>query len=91
MAFARLSGNALAMINKTLAARSTATAQSRGSPLPQDTSPVATKSKAQRVNLKSPKRDNIFSESRDTREDHGTRQMRTTHGSETLFRMCGNF
>jgi hypothetical protein len=89
MAFLRLSRNALAMINKTLAAKSTATAQSRGSP--QDTSPAAIKSKGQRVNAKSPKRDNIFSESRDTREDRGTRQMKTTHSSETLFCMPSKF
>jgi hypothetical protein len=40
---------------------------------------------------KSKKRDNTFSQSRDTREDRGTRQMKTTHNSQTFFRMCGNF
>ena len=30
------------------------------------------------------KRDNTFSKSRDTREDRGTRQMKTTHNSQTL-------
>ena len=30
------------------------------------------------------KRDNIFSKSRDTREDRGSRQMKTTHKSQTL-------
>jgi hypothetical protein len=39
---------------------------------------------------KSQKRDNIFSKSRDTREDRGTRQMKTTHNSQTLFRICGD-
>jgi hypothetical protein len=32
----------------------------------------------------SQKRDNTFSQSRDTREDRGTRQMKTTHNSQTL-------
>jgi hypothetical protein len=32
----------------------------------------------------SPKRDNIFSQSRDTREDRGTREMKTTHKSQTF-------
>jgi hypothetical protein len=36
------------------------------------------------------KRDNTFSKSRDTREDRATRQMKTTHNSQTLFRACGN-
>ncbi|MGZ5518345.1 MAG: hypothetical protein ACXWJX_11665 [Limisphaerales bacterium] len=31
----------------------------------------------------SQKRDNIFSESRDTREDRGTRQVKTTHNPQT--------
>jgi len=39
---------------------------------------------------KSQKRDNIFSKSRDTREDRGKRQMKTTHNSQTFFRICGN-
>jgi hypothetical protein len=34
------------------------------------------------------KRDNIFSKSRDTREDRGTRQAKTKHNSQTLFRSC---
>ena len=33
---------------------------------------------------KSPKRDNIFSKSRDTREDRGTREMKTTNNSQTF-------
>ncbi|MEI7728744.1 MAG: hypothetical protein WCO56_04200 [Verrucomicrobiota bacterium] len=33
---------------------------------------------------KSPKRDNNFSQSRDTREDRGARQMKTTHNAQTL-------
>ena len=33
---------------------------------------------------KSPKRDNIFSKSRDTREDRGTREMKTTHNPQTF-------
>jgi hypothetical protein len=34
--------------------------------------------------LKSPKRANIFSKSRDTREDRGERQMKTTHSPQTF-------
>ena len=30
------------------------------------------------------KRDNTFSQSRDTREDRGARQMKTTHNPQTL-------
>jgi hypothetical protein len=38
---------------------------------------------------KSQKRDNTFSKSRDQREDRATRQKKTTHNSQTLFRACG--
>jgi len=31
----------------------------------------------------SPKRENTFSKSRDTREDRGTREMKTTHPPQT--------
>jgi hypothetical protein len=37
---------------------------------------------------KSKKRDNIFSKSRDTREDRGTREMKTTHNPQSLFHIC---
>lgn len=30
------------------------------------------------------KRDNIFSKSRDTREDRGSRQMKTSHAAQTF-------
>ncbi len=33
---------------------------------------------------KPPKRDNIFSKSRDTREDRGERQMKTSHNAQTF-------
>jgi hypothetical protein len=33
---------------------------------------------------KSKKRDNIFSKSRDTREDRGTREMKTSHNDQTF-------
>ncbi len=33
---------------------------------------------------KPPRRDNLFSKSRDSREDRGTRQMKTSHNSQTL-------
>jgi hypothetical protein len=36
------------------------------------------------------KRDNVFSKSRDTREDRGTRQAKTSHNSKTLFRVSGS-
>ena len=38
--------------------------------------------------LKSQKRDKIFSKSRNTLEDHGSRQMKTTHSSQTFFHVC---
>ena len=31
-----------------------------------------------------PKRDNTFSKSRDTREDRGTREMKTSHNSQSF-------
>ncbi len=33
---------------------------------------------------KAKKRDNIFSKSRDTREDRGTREMKNKHNAQTL-------
>jgi len=36
------------------------------------------------ANPKLPKRDNIFSKSRDTREDRGTREMKTSHNDQTF-------
>jgi len=33
---------------------------------------------------KTQKRDNIFSKSRDTREDRGERQMKTSHNAQTF-------
>jgi hypothetical protein len=35
-------------------------------------------------NAKSEKRENIFSKSRDTREDRGTREMKTAHNGQTF-------
>jgi hypothetical protein len=35
-------------------------------------------------NPKAEKRDNVFSKSRDTREDRGARQMKTSHNSQTF-------
>jgi hypothetical protein len=37
---------------------------------------------------KSKKWDNTFSKSRDTREDRGTREMKTKHNAQTLFHIC---
>lgn len=34
--------------------------------------------------VKTPKREKIFSKSRDTREDRGARQMKTAHSSQTF-------
>jgi hypothetical protein len=34
--------------------------------------------------VKPKKRDNIFSKSRDTREDRGTREMKTSHNDQTF-------
>ena len=33
---------------------------------------------------KAPKRDNVFSKSRDLREDRGERQMKTTHNPQSM-------
>jgi hypothetical protein len=40
--------------------------------------------KAANSHPKPPKRDNIFSKSRDTREDRGTREMKTSHNDQTF-------
>jgi hypothetical protein len=40
--------------------------------------------KAVAATSKSQKRDSAFSKSRDTREDRGARQMKTSHNSQTL-------
>jgi hypothetical protein len=40
--------------------------------------------KAATPSPKSKKRDNTFSQSRDTREDRGVRQMKTTHNPQTF-------
>jgi hypothetical protein len=57
---------------------------------PQTRHRVRTKPKEAAPNPKPQKRDNIFSKSRDTREDRGLRQMKTTHNSQTFFRHCGS-
>jgi len=38
----------------------------------------------------SKKRGNIFSKSRGVRGDRGTRQLKTTHNTQVLFRICGH-
>jgi len=40
--------------------------------------------KATTPNLKSEKRGNTFSKSRDTREDRSTREMKTSHNAQTF-------
>jgi hypothetical protein len=42
------------------------------------------KAKEANPSPKPPKRDNIFSQSRDIREDRDTRQMKTTRKSQTI-------
>jgi hypothetical protein len=37
-----------------------------------------------------PQKRGIFSESRDTREDRGLRQAKTSHNSKSLFRIAGS-
>ena len=54
------------------------------SSFPKDASPPAARSKRATPNPKSQKRGNIFSKSRDTREDRGTREMKTSHNSPDL-------
>jgi len=44
--------------------------------------------KAAAPDPKPKKRDKIFSKSRDTREDRGTREMKTKHDSQTFFHAC---
>lgn len=39
---------------------------------------------------KLPKRDNIFSKSRDNREDRGMRQAKTSNNAKALFRVAGS-
>jgi hypothetical protein len=46
--------------------------------------PFMKKSAKPAENPKSQKRDNTFSKSRDTREDRGARQMKTSHDSQTF-------
>jgi hypothetical protein len=41
--------------------------------------------KAAAPSAKPQKRDNTFSKSRDTREDRGTREIKTSHNPQTLF------
>jgi hypothetical protein len=54
-------------------------------PLPPVFPVVIRQRKAKAVAVpKSPKRENTFSKSRDTREDRGARQMKTTHSSQTF-------
>jgi hypothetical protein len=51
---------------------------------PQSLHRLRPNSKEATLNPKSQKRDNIFSQSRDTREDRGMREMKTTHNSQTF-------
>jgi hypothetical protein len=45
-------------------------------------------SKEAAANPKPKKRDNIFSKSRDTREDRGTREIKKSHKPQTVFQIC---
>ena len=51
---------------------------------PQTLHHVRTIGKKSASNPKPPKRDNIFSKSRDVREDRGERQMKTSHSAQTF-------
>jgi hypothetical protein len=51
---------------------------------PKTSHPLRTNPKTDIANAKSKKRDDTFSQSRDTREDRGTRQMKTSHNSQTI-------
>jgi hypothetical protein len=52
--------------------------------LPQTLHRVRTRTNGAAPNPKAQKRDNIFSQSRDTREDRGERQMKTSHNPQTF-------
>jgi hypothetical protein len=47
--------------------------------------------KAAITSPKSQQRDNILSKSPNPGEDRGSGQMKTTHDSQTFFRICGDF
>jgi hypothetical protein len=51
---------------------------------PQTLHRIRTNPKGAIPNPKPQKRDNIFSKSRDTREDRGERQMKTSHNAQTF-------
>jgi hypothetical protein len=51
---------------------------------PQTLHRVRTVSQKPTPSPKPAKRDNIFSKSRDTREDRGERQMKTSHNAQTF-------
>ena len=67
----------------TMKARMTKIPSPPESPLPQKTIRLRPNGKAV-TPPKSKTRDNIFSRSRDTREDRGSRQMKTSHNSQTF-------
>ena len=80
MAFVKSPGDAFAVKNKTPGTNSAVTAQTPV--FPQTLHRLRPNLEA--TNPKSKKRDNIFSKSRDVREDRGTREMKTTHNEQTL-------
>ncbi len=51
---------------------------------PQTLHRVRTRGKLANTGAKPKKRDNVFSKSRDTREDRGERQMKTSHNTQTM-------
>ena len=59
-------------------------AASQSAVFPQTLHRVRTLSGKPAPSPKPPKRDNIFSKSRDTREDRGERQMKTSRNAQTL-------
>jgi hypothetical protein len=82
MAWAKLRGYFLRVKNKTSSAK---LAEKPQSPVFQKAlHRLRPDSETATAGSKPPKRDNIFSQSRDTREDRSARQMKTSHNSQTL-------
>jgi hypothetical protein len=70
---------------KIMKASTTKPAPTENAPVfPQTLHHVQSEPKEAAPGSQSPKRDKIFSKSRDTREDRGTRQMKTTHNSQSF-------
>jgi hypothetical protein len=86
MASAKSPVDALAMENKTRPAKLAAKPQAPVFQIVIRKPGANPKKTAPRT--KPQKRGKIFSKSRDTREDRGSRQMKTAHNPQTLFHIC---